>query len=235
MSQKKRALVVDDEANIRELAALYLGQEGFDVKTCGDGEEALRSTAGASFDLVVLDVMLPGRDGLEVCREIRRHSQVPILMLTARDDITDKVVGLELGADDYLTKPFHPKELVARAKALVRRSQVEPDAAETLDFDGIRIDIPSREVTVGAAPVQLRPKEFDLLVLLARTPGRVFTREEILDKVWGYDFAGYSRTVDVHMQHLRDRLQGGGAPREYLETVWGVGYRFRAAPAGTSA
>jgi DNA-binding response OmpR family regulator len=223
---KRRALVVDDEANIRELASLYLGQEGFEVSTCADGEKALAAMSAGAFDVVVLDVMLPGRDGLEVCREIRRSSQVPILMLTARDDITDKVLGLELGADDYLTKPFHPKELVARAKALVRRSQSEQEPEEVVRLGELTIDLPAREVQVGAHRVSLRPKEFDLLTLLARTPGRVFTREEILDRVWGYDFAGYSRTVDVHVQHVRERLRAAGASREHLETVWGVGYRF---------
>ena len=222
-----RVLVVDDEAHIRELCALYLGREGFQVDSVGEGEEALKRFAQAAPDLVVLDVMLPGIDGLNVCREIRKASQVPIIMLTARDEVTDKVVGLELGADDYLTKPFAPQELVARAKALMRRARAEPDQPKILRSGGLEIDLERHEVRFGAdAKVQLRPKEFDLLALLVRHPGRVFQRAELLDLVWGYDFPGYTRTVDVHVQQVREKLAAAGVQEPSIQTVWGVGYKL---------
>src|SRR5216683_1920890 len=199
-----KVLVVDDEAHIVELARLYLSREGYDVEGVGDGTQALTRFAQTKPDLVILDVMLPGTDGLTICKEIRKQSQVPIIMLTARDEVTDKVVGLEVGADDYLTKPFHPQELVARAKALLRRARLEPDQPKLIRAGKLEVDLERHEVRQGAARVQLRPKEFDLLALLARHPGRVFQRSELLDLVWGYDFPGYTRTVDVHVQLVRD-------------------------------
>src|SRR5438067_9642289 len=176
-----RVLVVDDERHIVELAALYLGREGYQVESVGDGAQALTRFGQLKPDLIVLDIMLPGIDGLTVCKEIRKQSQVPIIMLTARDEVTDKVVGLEVGADDYLTKPFHPQELVARAKALLRRARTEPDQPKLVRAGKLEVDIERHEVRHGQARVQLRPKEFDLLALLSRHPGRVFQRSELLD------------------------------------------------------
>jgi DNA-binding response OmpR family regulator len=219
-------LVVDDEEHILELARLYLGRDGFQVESVADGALAVASFTRLKPDLVVLDVMLPGVDGFTICREIRARSQVPIIMLTARDEITDKVVGLELGADDYLTKPFHPQELVARAKALLRRTRSEPDQPEVIRAGRLEVDLGRHEVRHGDARIQLRPKEFDLLALLARHPGRVYQRTELLDIVWGYDFPGYTRTVDVHVQQVREKLAAAGVADPTINTVWGVGYRL---------
>jgi len=225
-----KVLVVDDEDHIVELARIYLTREGYEVEGVGDGSQALARFGQIKPDLVVLDIMLPGADGLEICKEIRKLSQVPIIMLTARDEVTDKVVGLEVGADDYLTKPFHPQELVARAKALLRRARVEPDAPKLIRAGKLEVDLERHEVRYEQAKVQLRPKEFDLLTLLARHPGRVFQRSELLDLVWGYDFPGYTRTVDVHVQQLREKLAAGGVKEPSIETVWGVGYRLELSP-----
>jgi DNA-binding response OmpR family regulator len=225
MSSEK-VLVVDDEEHILELARLYLSREGYQVESVADGAQAVARFAQVKPDLVVLDIMLPGVDGLTICREIRKLSQVPIIMLSARDEITDKVVGLELGADDYLTKPFHPQELVARAKALLRRTRQEPDQTEVIRAGGLEIDLGRHEVRYGESRIQLRPKEFDLLALLARHPGRVYQRTELLDLVWGYDFPGYTRTVDVHVQQVREKLAAAGCSDPSIDTVWGVGYRL---------
>ena len=224
-----KVLVVDDEAHIVELARLYLAREGYEVEGLGDGAQALTRIAQLKPDLIVLDVMLPGMDGLTICKEIRKQSQVPIIMLTARDEVTDKVVGLEVGADDYLTKPFHPQELVARAKALLRRAHVEPEQPKLIRAGKLEVDLERHEVRHEKARVQLRPKEFDLLALLARHPGRVFQRSELLDLVWGYDFPGYTRTVDVHVQQVREKLAGAGITNPSIQTVWGVGYRLELA------
>jgi two-component system OmpR family response regulator len=229
MSNQK-VLVVDDEDHIVELARIYLTREGYQVESVTDGAQALHRFAQVKPDLVVLDIMLPGVDGLTICREIRKQSQVPIIMLTARDEVTDKVVGLELGADDYLTKPFHPQELVARAKALVRRARLEPDQPKLIRAGRLEVDLERHEVRFGEGRVQLRPKEFDLLSLLAKHPGRVFQRSELLDLVWGYDFPGYTRTVDVHVQQLREKLAAGGVADPSIATVWGVGYKLELAP-----
>jgi DNA-binding response OmpR family regulator len=224
-----KVLVVDDEDHIVELARIYLTRAGYEVEGVGDGSQALARFGQVKPDLVILDIMLPGSDGLAICKEIRKQSQVPIIMLTARDEITDKVVGLEVGADDYLTKPFHPQELVARAKALLRRARVEPDAPKLIRAGKLEVDLERHEVRHEQAKVQLRPKEFDLLTLLARHPGRVFQRSELLDLVWGYDFPGYTRTVDVHVQQLREKLAAAGVTEPSIETVWGVGYRLELA------
>jgi DNA-binding response OmpR family regulator len=224
-----KVLVVDDEDHIVELARIYLTREGYEVEGVGDGSQALAKFAQVKPDLVVLDIMLPGADGLEICKEIRKQSQVPIIMLTARDEVTDKVVGLEVGADDYLTKPFHPQELVARAKALLRRARLEADTPRLIRAGKLEVDLGRHEVRHEQARVQLRPKEFDLLTLLARHPGRVFQRSELLDLVWGYDFPGYTRTVDVHVQQLREKLAAAGVTEPSIETVWGVGYRLELA------
>lgn len=222
----KKVLIVDDEDHILELARLYLAREGYQVETVRDGADAARRFGQVKPDLVVLDLMLPNVDGLTICREIRRGSQIPILMLTARDEITDKVVGLEVGADDYLTKPFHPQELVARAKALLRRARLEPDQLKVIRAGGLEVDLERHEVRCDAARLQLRPKEFDLLALLARHPGRVFPRNELLERVWGYDFPGYTRTVDVHVQQVREKLAAAGIQEPAIQTVWGVGYKL---------
>jgi DNA-binding response OmpR family regulator len=225
----QRILVVDDEDHILELARLYLQREGYQIDTVSDGAQALARFNLTKPDLVVLDIMLPNVDGFTICKEIRQQSQVPIIMLTARDEVTDKVVGLELGADDYLTKPFHPQELVARAKALVRRARLEPDQPRLIRAGLLEVDLERHEVRHGDGRLQLRPKEFDLLALLAKHPGRVFQRAELLDLVWGYDFPGYTRTVDVHVQQLREKLAGGGVSNPIIQTVWGVGYKLEMA------
>jgi DNA-binding response OmpR family regulator len=224
--QNQKVLVVDDEDHIVELARLYLSREGYQVEGVADGASALTRFGQLKPDLVVLDIMLPGVDGLTICKEIRKQSQVPIIMLTARDEVTDKVVGLEVGADDYLTKPFHPQELVARAKALVRRARLEPDQPRLVRAGELEVDLERHEVRWGERRVQLRPKEFDLLALLAKHPGRVFQRSELLDLVWGYDFPGYTRTVDVHIQQLREKLTESGVTDPAIHTVWGVGYKL---------
>ncbi len=225
----QKVLVVDDEEHIVELARLYLSREGYQVEGVADGVQALTRFGQLKPDLVVLDIMLPGMDGLTICREIRKTSQVPIIMLTARDEVTDKVVGLELGADDYLTKPSQPQELVPRAKGLVRRAKLEPDQPRLIRAGKLEVDLERHEVRFGEGRLQLRPKEFDLLALLAKHPGRVFQRSELLDLVWGYDFPGYTRTVDVHVQQLREKLAGGGVTDPSIHTVWGVGYKLELA------
>ena len=220
-------LIVDDEETIVELVRHYLAREGFVVEDAADGIEGLRKCQALDPDVVILDLMLPGMSGTDLCREIRKTSRVPILMLTAKDDLVDKVVGFELGADDYVTKPFEPKELVARVKALHRRNvEVAPPRPTILSFPDLSIDPERREVLVVGQPVDLRPKEFDLLVALARHPGQVFSREQLLNSVWGYDFEGFSRTVDVHVQHVRDKIAAAGGAL-CIHTVWGVGYKFQ--------
>ena len=221
-------LVADDEKHIVQLVKLYLTNEGFRVETAADGQEALEKARRLRPDLIVLDLMMPRVDGWEVCRRLRKESNVPVIMLTARTDDVDKIVGLELGADDYVTKPFNPRELVARVKAVLRRTQNAPDQDVTVDSGDIHIDPARREVTVGGRPVQLRAKEFDLLLALAQEQGRVLTREALLSRVWGYEYFGDSRTVDVHVTWLRDKLSGSSAQ---IQTVRGLGYKL-VAPAG---
>ncbi|MBC7262739.1 MAG: response regulator transcription factor [Chloroflexi bacterium] len=217
-------LIVDDEKNIVELARLYLSKEGFQVYGARNGADALKLVREQKPDLIVLDIMLPQIDGWEVCRQLRREGNfVPIIMLTAKSDDVDKVVGLELGADDYITKPFNPRELVARVKAVLRRAQMPHRPHLTIDLGQLRIDRDRREVTVKGQPIRLRSKEFDLLTTLAENPGRVFTRDQLLDQVWGYDYFGGTRTVDVHVARLRERLAGSEV---HIETVWGVGYKL---------
>jgi DNA-binding response OmpR family regulator len=220
-------LIVDDEQHIIDLARMYLELEGFRTASSTDGAEALKRILGERPSLVVLDLMLPGLNGWDVCRRVRAESDVPIIMLTARSDDIDRIVGLELGADDYLTKPFNPRELVARVKAILRRSvKREKAPADSMIKLGNLIIYPERRtVTVDGQNVDLRVKEFDLLQALAENRGVVFTREKLLDVVWGYDFAGETRTVDVHIAHLRHKLQG---MTPTVETVWGVGYRLDA-------
>ncbi len=222
----KSILVVDDESNIIELARMYLEQEGFRVQAASDGGKALEIIAQQTPALMVLDLMLPGIDGWEVCRRVRSGNiapDLPIIMLTARDDDVDKIVGLELGADDYLTKPFNPRELVARVKAVLRRTQRPVRADAPVHVGDITIDPARREATVAGRPVELRPKEFDLLLALAEHPGIALSREQLLDLAWGYDFYGETRTVDVHIAQLRKKLTNSNVE---VETVLSVGYKL---------
>ena len=217
-------LLVDDEQNIIDLAAMYLEQEGFRIVSARDGAAALEKVKSERPALMVLDLMLPKIDGWQVCRRVRSESDLPIIMLTARDDDIDKIVGLELGADDYLTKPFNPRELVARVKAILRRTApARPALAAALHVGDVTIDEARRTVTIGEREVDLRTKEFDLLMTLAENEGIVLSREKLLDMVWGFDFYGQTRTVDVHVAHVREKLKGS---RATIETVWGVGYKL---------
>ena len=220
-------LVVDDEPKIVKTARAYLENAGFRVVTAEDGQTALTVYRHERPALVILDLGLPIMDGLDVARALRRDSDVPIIMLTARVDETDKLIGLELGADDYMTKPFSPRELVARVRAVLRRTGGEREQAQPPIFAGqIKIDLERRLVTVGGEAVELTPTEFDLLAVLARHPGRVFTRVELLDRVQGYAFEGYERTVDAHVKNLRQKIEPDPKQPQYVLTVYGVGYRF---------
>jgi len=224
-------LVVEDESSIASFVALYLKNAGYAVKTAANGSDALAEVSAATPALIVLDLMLPDIDGIEVCRRIRKGSDVPILMLTARDEDVDKIIGLEVGADDYLTKPFNPRELVARVKSILRRSTPERRQVESkqIRHGDLLVDAGRREVHVGEQEVQLAPKEFDLLWELLDHRGLVLTRDQLLERVWGYTFAGDTRTVDVHVRQLRRKL-GDASP---IVTVWGVGYKV--APAKEAA
>ncbi|HEY71164.1 MAG TPA: response regulator transcription factor [Anaerolineae bacterium] len=220
----ERILVVDDEVNIIDLVRLYLERDGFLVEVAEDGAQALEKIRSLDPDLVILDIMLPEIDGFEVCRRVRNDSDVPIIMLTARDEDIDKIVGLELGADDYLTKPFNPRELAARVKAILRRTERSPQVdSRPVVIGNVSIDPARREVTVAGDAVNLRAKEFDLLLTFAEHKGLVLSREQLLKLVWGFDFYGQTRTVDVHVAHLRKRLAKGNIQ---IETVTGVGYKL---------
>jgi two-component system, OmpR family, alkaline phosphatase synthesis response regulator PhoP len=223
----KRILVVEDESRIARLVRDYLEHAGFEVVAAGDGEVALAETRRARPDLVVLDLGLPGRDGLDVARSLRRTSNVPIVMLTARGEETDRVVGLELGADDYVVKPFSPRELVARVRAVLRRTEAAgAGGTEILRVADVEVDLPRMRVAVGGRPVELTPTEFQLLATLAREPGRVFTRGQLLDAVHGVAFESYERAVDAHVKNLRKKIEPTPGRPRYLLTVHGVGYRF---------
>jgi DNA-binding response OmpR family regulator len=217
-------LVVDDEKNIVQLARLYLDKEGYRVEAAYDGAQALEKARSVRPDLVILDIMMPEMDGLSVAKELRKSSNVPIIILTARGDDVDRIVGLELGADDYVTKPFNPRELVARVKAVLRRARAEAPDQPVLEADSLRLDPASREVTIAGKQVTLRAKEFDLLAAFMRHPGVVLDRERLLQMVWGTDYYGDTRTIDVHVAWLRDKLSG--AERVKIQTVWGVGYKL---------
>ena len=219
----KTILVVDDERHIVDLVRLYLEKEGLAVVTAADGEEALARHARHDPDLVILDLMLPKIDGLSVCREIRRRGDTPVLMLTARDDDIDAIVGLELGADDYVTKPFNPRALVARVKAILRRTEATARGGRPMEVGSLRIDPRRREATVTGRDLGLRAREFDLLAALARDPGVVLSRDALLEDVWGTDFPGETRTVDVHIAEVRKQLAPDGPP---IETIRGYGYRL---------
>ena len=226
---KQKILIVDDDPNISELLSLYLIKECFATKTVEDGEAALTAFHTFQPDLILLDLMLPGMDGYQVCREIRRESQVPIIMLSAKGEVFDKVLGLELGADDYIIKPFDCKEIVARVKAVLRRTfQPSPSSgnapAKIVQLPDLTINLTNYSVTFNGMDLDMPPKELELLYFLASSPNQVFTREQLLDHIWGYDYVGDSRTVDVHIKRLREKL---GDHRNWrLATVWGIGYRF---------
>ena len=227
---KLKIMIVDDDPNIQQLISLYLTREGFDVVTASSGDEALRIFKSDPPSLMLLDIMLPVMDGWQVCREVRKVSNIPIIMLTAKDETFDKVLGLELGADDYIVKPFDTKELVARIKAVLRRFQTVDTAStaggKELSFPGLTINISQYTVTYLGRPLEMPPKELELLYFLASHPGTVFTREQLLEQVWGYDFFGDSRTVDVHVKRIRDKLVGSEELGWSVRTVWGVGYKF---------
>lgn len=219
-----KVLVVDDDVNILEVLKMYLGNSGYDIRACSDGKEVQEVFPDYKPNLVILDIMMPVLDGTEVLKWIRRDSSVPIIMLTARGELFDKCLALELGADDYMVKPFEPKELLARIKAVMRRFNTDSYARESLVFTDLTIDINSYTVIFKGQDIKMPPKEFELLHYLASNKNKVFTRENLLCEVWGYDYPGDSRTVDVHIKRLREKLNGG--MNWQIETVWGVGYKF---------
>ena len=235
MVSKQKILIVDDDENIAELISLYLAKECFDTKIVHDGESALLAFDAWNPDLILLDLMLPGIDGYQVCREVRAKSSTPIIMLSAKGEVFDKVLGLELGADDYIMKPFDSKELVARIRAVLRRYQpAKPEAAaaqsasreriKCVEYDDLEINLTNYSVVCDGHPVEMPPKELELLYFLASSPNQVFTREQLLDQIWGYEYIGDTRTVDVHIKRLREKIKEH--PSWRLSTVWGIGYKF---------
>lgn len=232
MTTKQKILIVDDDENIAELISLYLAKECFDTMMVHNGMDAISAFDTYQPNLILLDLMLPGIDGYQVCREIRGKSNVPIIMLSAKGEVFDKVLGLELGADDYIIKPFDSKELVARVKAVLRRYQSQPAAAEStpkpqgkcVEYPGIIINLTNYSVMVDGKNVEMPPKELELLYFLAASPNQVFTREQLLDQLWGYEYIGDTRTVDVHIKRLREKVKDH--PTWKLSTVWGIGYKF---------
>ena len=225
MSSTKRALVVEDDVNIAELLRLYLGKDGFDVMIASDGGKAESSFDLFQPDVVLLDIMLPVKDGWQICKDIRSKSSVPIIMLTAKGETRDKINGLDMGADDYVTKPFDVKELIARIHAVMRRTDADAPVEKKLTFDKLVINLESYELIVNGVKIDTPPKEMELLYHLAASPNRVFTRNQLLDEVWGFDYFGDSRTVDVHIKRLREKLEGV-SDKWSVKTVWGVGYKF---------
>ncbi len=230
MSSKQRILIVDDDANIAELISLYLTKECFETQIASDGQSALDMLKQSPFDLVLLDIMLPGIDGYQVCRQIRTTSRMPIIMLSAKGEVFDKVLGLEMGADDYMIKPFDSKELVARVKAVLRRSQYVPEAPKTntnvkiVEYEDLTINLTNYSVIYKGKSIDMPPKELELLYFLASSPGQVFTREQLLDNIWGYEYVGDTRTVDVHVKRVREKIHEG--KNWNIATVWGIGYKF---------
>ncbi|MBQ9953315.1 MAG: response regulator transcription factor [Clostridia bacterium] len=221
-----RILVVDDEQNICELLTLYLVKEGHTAETAADGEEALRKFRTFGPDLILLDIMLPKKDGWQVCREIRQSSNVPIIMISAKGETFDKVLGLELGADDYITKPFDSKEVMARIKTVLRRvGSVAEEARQEVEYPDLFVSLTNYKLVVGGKQVDAPPKEIELLYHLAKNPNRVFTRDQLLDEIWGFKYFGDSRTVDVHIKRIREKLEGA-SDRWKIQTVWGIGYKF---------
>jgi len=231
MVNKQKILIVDDDENIAELISLYLTKECFDTMTVNDGEQALVAYDTYQPNLILLDLMLPGIDGYQVCRELRTRSNVPIIMLSAKGEIFDKVLGLELGADDYIMKPFDSKEMVARVKAVLRRYHAVPkpespggDKGKCVDYPGLTVNLTNYSVVVDNRNVEMPPKELELLYFLASSPNQVFTREQLLDQIWGYEYIGDTRTVDVHIKRLREKIKDHA--KWALTTVWGIGYKF---------
>jgi DNA-binding response OmpR family regulator len=225
----RKILIVDDEPMLLKGLTFTLDQDGFDVDTAADGKEALEKALKKNYDLIILDLMLPEIDGLEVCKKIREKSMVPIIMLTAKGDDSSKVLGLEYGADDYLTKPFNMLELKARIKALFRRVDVETpkDSGQVIDLGAFTVNTLGRKVEKGDKSIGLTAKEFDLLLLLVSSPGHVYSREELLEKIWGYEYFGDVRTVDVHIRRLREKIEETSSQPEFILTKWGVGYYFK--------
>lgn len=232
MAAKQKILIVDDDNNIAELIALYLTKECFETSIVNDGEEALKEFSSFHPDLILLDLMLPGIDGYQVCREIRHTSDVPIIMLSAKGETFDKVLGLELGADDYIIKPFDSKELVARVRAVLRRFHVKTPVAASAEkcvsYPGLTINLTNYSVTYLGNEVDMPPKELELLYFLASSPNQVFTREQLLDHIWGYEYIGDTRTVDVHIKRLREKIKDRSGWS--IATVWGIGYKFEVKP-----
>ncbi|WP_205005516.1 response regulator transcription factor [Sporolactobacillus spathodeae] len=229
--KKLQVLMVDDDWKLRNLLRIYLSKEGFNPVEAADGHEALLKIKNQSFDLVILDVMMPNMDGWQVCRSIRKTQSVPILMLTALGETKEKVQGLELGADDYLTKPFDPEELIARIHALIRRASSTPANQtnnDVLYFSELTIDRDGRQVFVHDQSLDLTPKEFDLFATLAKNKGRVLSREQLIEQIWGYDFEGDARVVDIHVKNIREKLKRSGLAYNPIQTSWGVGYKFEA-------
>ncbi len=228
MVTKQKILIVDDDNNIAELIALYLTKECFETRIVNDGEQALKEVESFHPNLILLDLMLPGMDGYQVCREIRHTSDVPIIMLSAKAETFDKVLGLELGADDYIIKPFDTKELVARVRAVLRRFQVkpspEPSNEKCVNYPDLTINLTNYAVTYMGRQIDMPPKELELLYFLASSPNQVFTREQLLDHIWGYEYIGDTRTVDVHIKRLREKIKDH--PNWAIATVWGIGYKF---------
>ena len=221
-----RILVVDDEENICELLTLYLVKEGYSVETAGDGEEAIHKFSTFNPDLILLDIMLPKKDGWQVCRDIRKTSNVPIIMLSAKGETFDKVLGLELGADDYVTKPFDSKEVMARIKTVLRRvGNVQEESRQEVEYPDLFVSLTNYKLMVKGKQVDAPPKEIELLYHLAKNPNRVFTRDQLLDEIWGFKYFGDSRTVDVHIKRIREKLEGV-SDRWAIRTVWGIGYKF---------
>lgn len=229
MLEKQKILIVDDDENIAELISLYLTKECFDTRIVHDGEEALQAFKEYEPNLILLDLMLPGMDGYQVCREIRQKSSTPIIMLSAKGEVFDKVLGLELGADDYIIKPFDSKEMVARVKAVLRRYQpsrndIPASKGKCVEYPGIVINLTNYSVLVDGEHIDMPPKELELLYFLAASPNQVFTREQLLDQIWGYEYIGDTRTVDVHIKRLREKIKDHSTWK--LSTVWGIGYKF---------
>lgn len=230
MEKESRILVVDDDKNICELIRLYLQKEGYTVEIANDGLAALEKFSQNPPAAVILDIMLPKIDGIEVLKRMRKAGNIPVIMLTAKGEVFDKVLGLELGADDYMVKPFEPKELVARLKAVLRRFESAENLDKEIVYPNIRINLSTYELVLGGKSIDIPPKELELLYFLASHPNRVFTRDQLLDEVWGYDFFGDSRTIDVHVKRLREKLEGYESSWQ-LKTVWRVGYKFEVAKA----
>lgn len=225
MPAKNSILIADDDKNICELVRLYLEKEGYKVSAVYDGASAVENATRIEYSAIILDIMMPIKDGIEALKEIRQKSNVPIIMLTARGETIDRVLGLEFGADDYIVKPFEPKELVARLKAVLRRVEYDSEPMQSVNYDGLSIDMSTYELKVGGSPIDIPPKELELLYYLASHPNKVFTRDQLLNEVWGYDYYGDSRTVDVHVKRLREKIDAVSDMWQ-LKTVWGVGYKF---------